>query len=427
MTPELSTTGALGVSRVVVTGLGAVSPHGIGVEPLWSGLRAGEAPIRPIDLFDPERHRTRLAGQVDRELSLQLGREAANERRLTRSDRFALAAAREAVEQAQLTPELLEEAGVFFGSSTGGMFEGERVYFGVTGKSTDPERHLRFLQLGGQPVCGPADALARTFTTRGPVETIATACAAASMAIESALDSLRAGEVELALVGGSDGLCELTYGGFNSLRAVSPERTRPFRHEREGLSMGEGAGVLVLETEAHARARGARILAEVAGAGSSCDAHHMTAPHPEGAGARLAIERALADAGLAPAAIDFVNAHGTGTPHNDSAEWRALLAVFGERARELPLTSTKGSVGHLLGACGALEAVVTVLCLNASEVHPTPGHGEIDPDCPVDLVTEVPRALETCRAALSINLAFGGANAALVIRRAEDHSAEDCG
>jgi 3-oxoacyl-[acyl-carrier-protein] synthase II len=149
----------------------------------------------------------------------------------------------------------------------------------------------------------------------------------------------------------------------------------------------------------------------------------MTAPHPEGAGARLAIERALTDAGLEPDAIDFINAHGTGTPHNDSAEWRALEAVFGARARRLPLTSTKGSVGHLLGACGALEAVVTVLSLGARELHPTPGWGEIDEDCPVDLVTLAPRSLPACRTALSLNLAFGGANAALVIRRMSESEA----
>jgi len=404
------------MSRVVVTGLGAVSPHGVGVARLWEGLLAGRTPIDRLDLFDADSHRTSLAGQV-RVPEQELGAFAARARLLTRSDRFALEAAREALAQAGLVDtSTLEGAGVFIGSSTGGMFEGERVYFDLTGEGSDPERHLRFLQLGGQPVCGPGDAVARHFGARGPVENCATACAASSMALEAALCSLRCGEVEVALAGGSDALCQLTYGGFNSLRAISPERTRPFRAEREGLSMGEGAGVLVLEREEHALARGATILGELVGAGSSCDAHHMTAPHPEGEGARLAIERALGDARLGLDQVDFVNAHGTGTPHNDAAEWRALEAVFGARAGRLPLTSTKGSVGHLLGACGGLEAVVTVLSIGAGELHPTPGQGERDPECPVDLVEGEPRALERGEVGLSVNLAFGGANAALLFR-----------
>lgn len=409
------------MERVVVTGLGAVSPHGIGVERLWEGLRAGRAAIAEIDLFDAGRHRTQLAGQSVPE---PVAGETRAARRLTRTDRFAVRAAREALQQAGLLDtQEVAEAGVFFGSSTGGMLEGERVYFDVVDGVRDAASGRRFQQLAGQPVCSPADAIVREFGLHGPVETSATACAAATMSIETALLALRSREVEVALAGGSDGLCELTYGGFNSLRAVSATQTRPFREGREGLSLGEGAGVLVLETESHARRRGARVLAELAGAGTSCDAHHMTAPHPQGLGARLAMQRALADAGLEPDAIDFVNAHGTGTPHNDAAEWQALQSVFGEGAARLPLTSTKGSVGHLLGACGGLEAVVTVLCLQAGEVHPTPGHGALDPECPVDLVRDTPRALQRCESALSVNLAFGGANAAIVLRRAQDGEA----
>ena len=408
------------MERVVVTGLGAVSPHGLGVSSLWDGLTGCRAAIRDLDLFDASLHRTRLAGQLESSVADASGRFPTGSRRLTRTDRFALEATREALRHAGLerSPEL-GEAGVYFGTSTGGMLEGDRVYSDVVNQSIGPETRLRFLQLAGQPLGAPAEAIARFFDLHGPVETSGAACAASTMALETALSSLRSGEVELALAGGSDGLCGLTYGGFNSLRAVSPERTRPFRKDREGLSLGEGAGVLVLETEAHAHRRGATILAELAGAGTSCDANHMTAPHPEGAGARLAMKRALADAGLEAEDIDFVNAHGTGTPHNDAAEWCALSSVFGERAGALPLTSTKGAVGHLLGACGALEAVATILCLQAGVVHPTPGHGEPDPECPVDLVIDSPRAIAPCRAAISVNLAFGGANAAVVLRHPE--------
>ncbi|MFT7485927.1 MAG: 3-oxoacyl-[acyl-carrier-protein] synthase II, partial [Candidatus Paceibacteria bacterium] len=407
------------MERVVVTGMGAVSPFGVGVAPLWSGLCAGQDAIRPLDLFDGSKHRTSLAGQIDLDQFNDLVHEPGERRRLTRTDRFAIEAAAEAIAQAGLRDsDALRDAGVFLGSSTGGMLEGEQIFMNAVGGIKGPRARQRLRQLSGQPVCSPADAIVRTFGLHGPVETSATACAAATMSIETALVSLRSGEVDVAITGGSDGLCQLTYGGFNSLRAISPERTRPFRLERDGLNLGEGAGVLLLETESHARARGGFVLAEVAGAGTSCDAHHMTAPHPEGRGASLAMRRALADSGLEPSAIDFINAHGTGTAHNDMAEWRALCKVFGEEhASRLPLTSTKGSVGHLLGACGGLEAIVTVMCLGAGEVHPTAGQGLQDPACPVDLVTGSPRRLERCESALSVNLAFGGANAAVVLRR----------
>jgi 3-oxoacyl-[acyl-carrier-protein] synthase II len=237
--------------------------------------------------------------------------------------------------------------------------------------------------------------------------------------VGAALDALRAGEVEVAVAGGSDSLCQLTYAGFNALRAVSEEPCRPFRTARDGMSIGEGAAVLVLEPLARALARGARPLALLAGAGASCDAHHMTAPEASGAGAAAALSAALADAGIDPAEVVFVDAHGTGTPLNDAAEWRALERVFGPRARTLPVAATKAAVGHLLGSAGAIEAVATVLCLAAGEVHPTPGGGEIDPEAPAALVAgrPLPIAGRAGGAAVSINLAFGGSNAALVFER----------
>jgi 3-oxoacyl-[acyl-carrier-protein] synthase II len=403
------------VERIVVTGLGAVSPHGLGVERLWKGLRSGRTAIGEVNLFDATRHRTQLAG-ISETGEVPLGAAA---RRLSRADLFAIEAARQAFADAGLAgAESRADAGVFFGSSTGGMFEGERVFFDNLKGQQKSRTRARARMWAAQPVCSPANAVARMFGLHGPLETCATACAAATMAFESALESLRSGEVSLAIAGGSDGLCEMTHGGFNSLRAVSAQPTRPFRADRDGLNLGEGSGVVVLETETHASARGATVLGELAGAGSSCDAHHMTAPQPEGLGAQLAIERALQDAGVKAGEIDFINAHGTGTLHNDCAEWNALCRVFGEGAGDLPLTSSKGSVGHLLGACGGLEAVVTLLCLRAGEVHPTPGGGQVGPDCPVDLVLDQPRDLPEARTALSLNLAFGGANAALVLRGA---------
>jgi 3-oxoacyl-[acyl-carrier-protein] synthase II len=389
--------------RVFVTGLGAISALGAGVEALRRGLWEGRAAFRAPTVFDPARHRTKLAGEAERYL-------VRFRSRLSRADGFARAAAAEAVAAAGLEPP--PDTGVFFGSSTGGMLESERFF--------DALRSRRRASLGwvaSQENHGPGDAVARALGTRGPVETIASACAASTMAIGAALDGLRSGEIEVAIAGGADSLCQLTYAGFNALRAVDERPCRPFRADRAGLSIGEGAAALVLETEHHVRSRGALRLAELAGAGATCDAQHMTAPDPEGTGAAAAIERALADAGIGPDAIDFVNAHGTGTPLNDAAEAAALRRVFGRRVERLPVTSTKGAVGHLLGACGALEAVVTVLCLEAGSVHPTPGGGDADPALGLRVVLEAPLPVPGARCALSTNFAFGGANAALVLRR----------
>jgi len=404
--------------RVAISGLGAVSPYGWGVRALERGLESGQAAIGAFTAFDAAEHRTRLAGEVPPPEHDPLPRLRARERaRLTRSELYALAAACEAWEAAALEQlPAPRRVGVFFGSTTGGMYEGEHFVRALrAGRAPRAGRSL----LGAQQNNAPGDAIARLLGLCGPVETDSAACAAATMSLGAALEAVRSGEVELALAGGADSLCQLTYAGFNSLRAIDESAARPFRADRAGLSIGEGAGVLVLESFEHARARGRAIELELAGAGASCDAHHMTAPDPEGAGAARALRAALADAGLEPASIDFVNAHGTGTPHNDAAEGHALRSVFGERTARLPLTSTKGAVGHLLGACGALEAVATALCLCAGRVHATPGAGEVDPEIGIDLVLGEARALDAARAAISLNLAFGGANAALVLRRVE--------
>jgi 3-oxoacyl-[acyl-carrier-protein] synthase II len=254
------------------------------------------------------------------------------------------------------------------------------------------------------------------------VRTISSACASATLALAAGLEALRAGEVEIAIVGGADALCRLTYAGFNALRAVDAAPCRPFRRDRDGLSLGEGAGILVLERSAEAASRQARALAILAGASATCDAHHMTAPDPGGHGVARAITLAMVDAGfegaqIVPEAIGFLNAHGTGTPLNDAAEWAALRAVFGDRTR-FPVTSTKGSVGHFLGSAGAIEAVATVRCLLEAKVHPTPGEGPVDPLAPVDLVLGAPREIAADCTALSTNFAFGGSNAAAIFRSA---------
>jgi 3-oxoacyl-[acyl-carrier-protein] synthase II len=331
------------------------------------------------------------------------------------ADRFAIAAAREAVASARLDRnDAPERLGVWFGSSTGGMLESERYFESLVRRGS---RSARPGLLAAQQFNGPGDAVARDLGARGPVVTISSACSSGSMAIGAAFRALRRGDVDVAIAGGADSLCQLTYAGFNALRSVDERPSRPFRKDRQGLSLGEGAGILVLERQDRARARGAPALAALSGEAATCDAHHMTAPHPEGRGAGEAMVLALADAGVDPAEVDFVNAHGTGTPLNDAAEAMALRQVFGDRVGALPLTSTKSLIGHLLGSAGAVEAAVTVLCLARREVHPMPDVGEIDPEMPLDLVLGAPRRLAHARVAISISLAFGGTNAALVFHR----------
>jgi 3-oxoacyl-[acyl-carrier-protein] synthase II len=394
--------------RIVITGTGAISPYGLGRDALIEGLESGQAAIRPCTLFSTTEQRTDIAGQAPTPPAAEHlpAREA---QRLTRADLFALAAAREALEQAGLQ-FLQPDMGIFIGCSTGGMHESEQIFLA-------PTRPGFAKSLVGHQNSSPAEAVARFLQSSGPIEVATSACSAGTMAIEGALQALRSGEVDCALAGGADALCLLTYSGFNALRAVDTEASRPFRADREGLSLGEGAGVLVLETLEHALARGAQPLAELAGASSSCDAFHMTAPHPGGQGAAAAMNGALANAGIDASQVDFLNLHGTGTPHNDGAEWQAISRVFGERAGQLPATSTKGAIGHLLGACGGLEAVVTVLTLQRGRLHPTPGEGPVDPESPVHLVLGEARALPRCEYGLSTNLAFGGANAAALFRR----------
>ncbi|MEZ5966481.1 MAG: beta-ketoacyl-[acyl-carrier-protein] synthase family protein [Planctomycetota bacterium] len=394
---------------VLVTGLGALCGFGRGVEALLAGLRRGRPAFGEPTVFDAANHRTRLASEVPEDAPSQPWAPG-----LSRGDRFAVHAANEAVAHAGLTPSALTRAGVFFGSSNGGLLEGEAFF-----------RRLRAGQarLGLRSVAshqnnGPGDAVARALGCTGPVLTCSSACTSANMALAAALCALRRGECDVALAGGADALSEVTYAGFNALRAIDPAPARPFRADRAGLSMGEGAGVLVLETARHAAARGAVALAELAGAGSTCDAHHMSAPKDDGRGPFEAMRRALADADELPSAVSFVNAHGTGTPHNDVVEARALRELLGDLVRDVPVTSTKSLVGHLLGACGGLEAVACVLGLLHREVHPTAGPGDADPELGLDLVLGGVRRLAAARVAMSNNLAFGGNNCTIVLRRA---------
>jgi 3-oxoacyl-[acyl-carrier-protein] synthase II len=408
-----------GQRPVAVSGVGAVSGLGWGVEALWRGLRTAQCAIGPFSRFDHSRHRTHVAAEVPPAPAGFLAR-AGDLRTLTLADLFALYAAEEALAAAHLTAPFstasAQRAGVFFGSSTGGMWESERY---LAAWLRGPRCEARLHTLAAQQVNGPGDAVARKSGVRGPVVTFSSACASGALALGAALDAVRDGEVDIALAGGADSLCELTYAGFNALRAVDAQPCRPFLAERAGMSLGEGAALLILEPLDRVLARGARPLALLVGTGASCDAHHMTAPDPEGRGAASALRAALVDAGASETEVDCLNTHGTGTPLNDAAEWRALQAVFGERAPAIPLEATKSLVGHLLGSAGAIEAVATVLSLSRGELHPATGHAdgpEVEGSIPAAVVRGVPRPAKGIRLAASLSLAFGGANAAIVFR-----------
>jgi 3-oxoacyl-[acyl-carrier-protein] synthase II len=380
------------------------------VDDLRQGLLRSETAIRPARQLDTHGQRTDIAGEVGPPPG-RVREAMADWRMLGRADRFAVAAGSEACRWASLDPGSVR-AGVFFGGSTAGMLECEDY---VAHLLRFREGHPRLRLLASQQVNGPGDAVARHLGVKGPVETVSSACASGALAIVSALDAIRSGEVDVAIAGGGDALCLLTYSGFNSLRLVDPRPCVPFRADRQGMSLGEGAALMVLESLEHARARGARPIAELLGAGTTCDAHHMTAPHPEGEGSARAMRTALRDAGVSPDEVTFINAHGTGTLQNDLSEARAIRDVFGHRAASIPLTATKGSVGHLLGSAGAVEAVGVVLCFLDRCIHATPGEGPVDEACEVDLVLGEPRPLPESSIAISTSFAFGGSNGALVL------------
>jgi 3-oxoacyl-[acyl-carrier-protein] synthase II len=395
--------------KVAVTGLGAVTALGPDVAALERGLRAGSSGVRELTLFDTTGYRTRLAAQApDPVLPPELGALHT----ASRPDRFGLQAAFEAVRHAGLQPADLTRAAVVFGTGTGGAPTTEQFLVELRQNAAPPLALL----VPHQPA-SVTDLVARHLDARGPRSTIMTACSSSATAVGYAADRIRLGQVEVALAGGAEGLCRLTYAGFSCLRATSPEACRPFDAERKGLNLGEGAAVLVLEEYERARARGATIYAVLAGWGITADAHHMTAPHPEGDGAARAMRAALDDAGLPPSAVGYVNAHGTATPHNDAAETLAIKAALDEHAFAVPVSSIKSMVGHTLGAAGAIEAVASVLTLARGFIPPTVNLQTPDPAFGLDYVPGAARELRV-DVVLSNSFAFGGNNTTLAFTRA---------
>lgn len=393
--------------EVWITGLGVVSALGPSWQHFWDGLCAGRSGLGRLSLFECADARSQWVGQAP---TPELG-SLPLPRFVSRPDRFGLAAAREAIATAGLASAHLHEAAVLFGTGTGG--------------SPEVEQYLRDLSHGSLPDSGllvthqaasVTDLVARVFGLHGPRQTLMTACSSSAIAIAQAFDWLRLGQCEVALAGGAEGLCRLTMAGFGALRATSPDPCQPFDKQRKGLNLGEGAAVLVLETRRHAEKRGARPKGRLLGAGLSCDAHHMTAPHPTGEGARQAMLAALNDAGMGTEAVSYINAHGTGTPHNDSTESRAVADLLGGRASQVPMSSIKSMIGHTLGAAGAIEAAACVVALQSGVLPPTKNLRDPETEYGLDYIAETPRA-QAVEVVLSSSFAFGGNNAALVLGR----------
>lgn len=403
-------------TRVVVTGLGVVTSVGAGREEFWESLLAGRCGISVVESFDTSAFGVHRGGEVKNfDAARHLRRLDATH--IGRASQFAAVAARMALADAGVEPDSLDplRAGVSMGTTSGEPLEVERFNDSYVAKELDrvgPEF------MGRYPCHLISANVAEELGFAGVNMMIPTACAAGNYAVAHAFDVLRAGRADLMLAGGSDAFSRITYTGFARLGAVAPEICQPFDRNRKGMIPGEGAGVLVLEPLKRAVARGARIYAEVAGYGLSCDAHHMTAAHPEGDGAARAMTRALEESGMKPEDVSYVSAHGTGTPTNDRLETIAVKRLFGEHAYRVPVSSVKSMLGHTMGAASAIEAAVCALAVHTDRIPPTVNLEEPDPECDLDYVPN--RAREhTVSVAMNNAYAFGGNNASLVLKKCE--------
>ncbi|HPT96782.1 MAG TPA: beta-ketoacyl-ACP synthase II [Armatimonadota bacterium] len=406
--------------RVVVTGLGAITPLGNTVAAYWEGLKAGRSGAGPITRFDASPFTTRIACEV-KGFNPEEYIDPREVRHIDRFAQFAIAAAKQAVADSglEITPENAERIGVVIGSGIGGI-------------ETWEKQHAIYLNRGPgrispyfvpMMICDMAAGhVSITLGCKGPNLATVTACATGTHAIGDAASIIRRGDADVMIAGGTEAaITPMGVGGFCAARALStrndePERaSRPFDKDRDGFVPGEGVGVLVLESEEHARARGAMIYAEVAGYGMTGDAHHITAPAPGGEGAARAMLLALKDAGMAPSDVDYINAHGTSTQANDVAETAAIKRAYGEHARKLMVSSTKSMTGHLLGAAGGIEAIACALAVRYGVVPPTINYETPDPECDLDYVPNTAREVRV-RAAMSNSLGFGGHNACLIFR-----------
>jgi 3-oxoacyl-[acyl-carrier-protein] synthase II len=388
---------------VVVTGLGAVTSLGNDLRSTWAGLVEGRCGIGPITLFDASQFRTQLAAEIK---DLPGGFDPALRRRLSRTDVIGLTAAAEALHDSglDLGSEDPTRIGVVLGGGVSGLLDSENYYRDLLARGPRRARPSRVLN---HPPDQTTDRVAERWGFLGPRSTITTACSSSGTSLGYAADLIRHSLCDVVITGGADTFARLTHGGFNALRAVDPEPCRPFDRRRKGLSIGEAAGILVFEEEGRARRRAASIHARFLGYGVTSDAHHMTQPEPTGEAGGRTLRACLLSAGLNPEDVDYVNAHGTATPQNDSAETAAIKRAFGERAYRIPVSSIKSMIGHCLCSAGAIEAVATVLTVETGIVPPTIHWGEPDPECDLDIVPNEAREIPV-RAALSNSFAFGG-------------------
>ncbi len=408
-------------TRVVVTGMGALSPLGNGVETFWRRALAGESGIEPIALFDVEGFSCTIGGEI-RDFHPQDFMDRKSARRMARFSQLAVAAAREAVDDAGLDLDALDRAriGVVLGNGSGGypeLEDGARKLIDRGGMRLDPLFIPRVL-----PNMAAAN-IAMQFGLLGYNTTVVTACAAGTQAIGEAADVIRRGQADIVITGGCEaGFCQLGLGGFAVMRALTAnnehpqEASRPFDAQRDGFVPAEGAGVLILESEESARARGAEFQIEIAGFGSSADAHHLVMPDADGAGPVRAIRWAMDDAGVEPEEIDHINAHGTSTPLNDASETRAIKQALGEAAAGVAISSTKSMIGHAFGGAGGLESIAAIKGMLDGRIHPTINYAHADPDCDLDYVPNTAREADV-RVTLKNSFGFGGQNACLIFRR----------
>jgi 3-oxoacyl-[acyl-carrier-protein] synthase II len=399
-------------ARVVITGIGIVTALGIGRKKNSEGFREGRSAIRPVTLFDVSRQRSKIAAVAVLPAQLPATRlTEKHSRRLDRAAKFLLLAAHEAWTQSGWQPS--ENLPIVLGTTSGGMMFGEAYLRQTIGTPHSQRRQpSRVVHYNAQR---PALDVCDAFGFQGPITIIANACASGANAIGHAFELVRSGTAERVFTGGYDALCQLTFAGFDSLQALSPTGCRPFDAKRDGLTLGEGAAMLTLENFENAKKRGAEILGEVIGYGVITDNHHLTQPHPQGDAACAAMNAACRVAGISPGQVDYVNAHGTATPQNDSTEALAINRWAGDRAPTLPVSSTKASIGHLLGAAGAVEAALTLMALREQWLPPQRNTGETDPACKFRVVREPTTA--KVEIALSNSFGFGGANATLALRR----------
>lgn len=397
--------------RIAITGLGSINALGTGVAAFAQALQAGTCGIGELSLFSCTGCRTSRAAEV-RDLAPPDWLPHRVARRASRSALLALIAAGEAWQMAGLGANDGAGAGVVIGTTTGGMATGEQLYRALVQRESTRAHLAGWFET---PVSAPVDDVAHVLACAGPRLTVSTACSSGANALGIAADWLRLGRVHVAVCGGTDALCQMTYTGFNALQALDREACRPFDKHRAGLTLGEGAAVFIFETWERAQRRGVPILGEFVSYGISADAHHLTQPRSDAASAVLAVHRALQEGGVAPEEIDYINAHGTGTSINDVVETRAIKTVFGARAYEVPVSSTKSMVGHCLGAAGAIEALASLLAIRHGFVPPTATLKEPDPECDLDYVPGSSRP-GVLRTVLSNSYGFGGNNTSLIIR-----------